>query len=336
MAAFLLFLKTFWMRLTQLGRTACASVTVFTRDAGHGLLEVSHNTFALLGLVMVGGLIFLSSRNELRHEIEASTLGWLQERREARAEPDAKLAAELSEPDAIARATAIDPKNLNHQQALVAQWISKRYRVAPEPISRLVKEAWYLGDRVKLDPTLILAIMAIESSFNPFAQSNVGAQGLMQVMTQVHDQKYEAFGGNFAAFDPVTNLRVGVQVLKECIARAGSLEAGLKHYVGAANLPEDGGYVARVLTEQGHLRMVANGKTVAINVPSFVPTTAAATPGLSVASAPSSPSSPSAKVNRDADSVAVKTESKAESKTEIKTETKPEAKPVTEQVATLN
>jgi soluble lytic murein transglycosylase-like protein len=64
----------------------------------------------------------------------------------------------------------------------------------------------------------------------------VGAQGLMQVMTRVHDDKYEAFGGNLAAFDPLTNLRVGVQVLKECIQRAGGLEEGLRYYVGAANL----------------------------------------------------------------------------------------------------
>ena len=296
MAAFRHHLKTFGRRLAQIGRIACASVGVFVRDTGHGLLEVSHNTFALLGLVVVGGLIFLSSRIDLRHEIEARTLGWLQERQEARAEPDAKLAAELSEPDAVARATASDPRELNRQQALVAHWLSKRYRVAPEPISRLVKEAWYLGDRVKLDPTLILAVMAIESSFNPFAQSHVGAQGLMQVMTHIHDQKYEAFGGNFAAFDPVTNLRVGVQVLKECIARAGSLEAGLKYYVGAANLPEDGGYAARVLTEQSHLRTVASGKTVAINVPSSSPTalavatTSTPAPGtVSVAAAASLP-----------------------------------------------
>ena len=259
-------------KLALATRTAQSSLTVFARDTAHGLLEVSHNGFALLGLLVVGGLLFLSSRSDLRHEIEASALGWLQERKEARAEPDAKLAAELSEPDAVARATATDPKELNRQQALVAQWLSKRYRVAPEPISRLVQEAWFLGDRVKLDPTLILAIMAIESSFNPFAQSHVGAQGLMQVMTQVHDQKYEAFGGNFAAFDPVTNLRVGVQVLKECIARAGSLEAGLKFYVGAANLTDDGGYAGRVLMEQSHLRMVASGKPVAFSVPSVVQT----------------------------------------------------------------
>jgi hypothetical protein len=71
----------------------------------------------------------------------------------------------------------------------------------------------------------------------------------MQVMTRVHDDKYEIFGGNHAAFDPITNLRVGVQVLKECIARAGSLEGGLRFYVGAANLPDDGGYAAKVLGE---------------------------------------------------------------------------------------
>ena len=133
------------------------------------------------------------------------------------------LLVAVAEPDAVARATAADLTELPRQQAVLATWISRRYKVAPEPIGRLVQEAWAIGQRAGLDPTLILAIMAIESSFNPFAQSPVGAQGLMQVMTRVHDDKYDAFGGTHAAFDPITNLRVGVQVLKECIARAGSL-----------------------------------------------------------------------------------------------------------------
>ena len=149
----------------------------------------------------------------------------------------------------------------------MAQWISRRYKVAPEPVSRLVQEAWAVGLKAQLDPTLILAIMAVESSFNPFAQSSVGAQGLMQVMTRIHDDKYQAFGGNHAAFDPVTNLRVGVQVLKECIARGGSLHEGLRYYVGAANLADDGGYASKVLSEQAHMRQVAAGKSVAVTVP---------------------------------------------------------------------
>ena len=243
------------------GTRASAGVTV--RDIGNGMLEVSHNTLALLGLVLVAVLMFASGWADLRHAAEEHTFAWLKARQDARAEPVVEtLAAQLSEPTAIERATASDPKALNKQQGAVAQWLSRRYRVAPEPISRLVQEAWNVGARAGLDPTLILAIMAIESSFNPFAQSPVGAQGLMQVMTKLHDDKYTAFGGKHAAFDPVTNLRVGVQVLKECIARGGSLEAGLRFYVGAANLVDDGGYAGKVLAEQGQLRLVASGKAV--------------------------------------------------------------------------
>ncbi len=250
-------------QMIQMSRDATTrSASVFLRDVGQGLLEVSHNTLALLGLLLTAVLIFAAGRADIRHEAEVWTLGWLQARQEARAEPADALAAELSEPDAISRATASDPKALSHQQAAVAGWLSRRYRVAPEPVSRLVQEAWSVGQKAGLDPTLILAIMAIESSFNPFAQSSVGAQGLMQVMTKIHNDKYVAFGGNHAAFDPVTNLRVGVQVLKECIARAGSLEAGLRFYVGAANLEDDGGYASKVLNEQSRLRQVASGKNV--------------------------------------------------------------------------
>ena len=96
----------------------------------------------------------------------------------------------------------------------------------------------------------------------------------MQVMTNIHDDKYQAFGGVHAAFDPLTNLRVGVQVLKECIARAGSVEAGLRYYVGAALLDSDGGYAAKVMYEQSHMRRVADGQNVAVNAPSNPPAVA--------------------------------------------------------------
>jgi soluble lytic murein transglycosylase-like protein len=259
-------------RFCWLGRSWRTAVTrsgaVFLADVGHGLLEVGHNSLALLGLLILGVFLFASGRPDVRHAIEAQTLSWLQARQEARVQPTAvgDVEPDLGEPDAIARATAADPKDLSRTQAAVAIWLARRYHVAPEPVSRLVQEAWTVGALVNLDPTLILAVMAVESSFNPFAQSPVGAQGLMQVMTKVHDDKYEAFGGSHAAFDPVTNLRVGVQVLKECIARGGSLEAGLRSYVGAGNTGEDGGYAAKVLAEQGILRLIAGGGRVRTTV----------------------------------------------------------------------
>ncbi|MDH4392342.1 MAG: lytic transglycosylase domain-containing protein [Aquabacterium sp.] len=265
-------------RVRAAARSCIESVQVFLRDVGAGLLEVSHNSLALLGLVVVGVALFAGGREEIRTAVERHTLDWLLARQEAR---DPQVANLQPEPDAVARATAADPKALPRAQAAVATWLARRYRVAPEPVSRLVQEAWAVGHRVGLDPTLILAIMAIESSFNPFAQSPVGAQGLMQVMTHVHDDKYEAYGGVRAAFDPVSNLRVGVQVLKECIARAGSLEAGLRYYVGAAISGEDGGYVGKVLAEQLHLRQVADGRTVAINASNAAPAPAGpASPAL--------------------------------------------------------
>ena len=248
--------------LFTLARHVRQSASLFIQDIGNGLLVVSHNTLALVGLAVVSVLLVFTSQAGLREQLESAALGWLNARHEARAEAEGNTLVAAAEPDAIARATATDPKELSRQQAAVAHWLARRYSVAPEPISRLVQEAWAVGNRAKVEPTLILAIMAIESRFNPFAQSNVGAQGLMQVMTRVHDDKYEAFGGTLAAFDPVTNVRVGVQVLKECIQRAGSLEEGLRYYVGAANLAEDTGYAARVMAEHDLLKSVAAGRTV--------------------------------------------------------------------------
>ena len=246
----------------SLARNTGAALSLFIKDIGQGLLVVSHNTLALVGLAVVAVLLTFVSQAELRHQVESKAFGWLTARQEARAEAQGNTLYGSTEPEAVARATAVDPHDLNRQQAAVAQWLSRRYKVAPEPVSRLVQEAWTAGERAHVEPTLILAVMAIESGFNPFAQSSVGAQGLMQVMTRVHDDKYEAFGGNYAAFDPVTNVRVGVQVLKECIQRAGGVEEGLRYYVGAANLSDDAGYAARVLNEHEQMKAVAAGRSV--------------------------------------------------------------------------
>jgi hypothetical protein len=144
-------------------------------------------------------------------------------------------------------------------------------------VSRLVHESWSLGSRSKLEPTVILAVVAMESSFNPFAQSPMGAQGLMQVMTRVHDDKYQAFGGAHAAFDPVTNLRVGVQVLRDCVSRNGGLEEGLRCYVGVTHPGgDDNGYTQKVLAEHRALQQVAQGKSMPHNLVHPVGTNAAA------------------------------------------------------------
>jgi hypothetical protein len=256
--------------MTALGRTA-QGLRTFASDIAQGFFEITHNGFALVGLATVFCVITLTARPDLRQAGETKLMGWLQARQTAALGMPVQL-------DAIDRATAVNPTDLPKQQAAVAYWLSKKYRVAPEPLSALVAEAYEIGDREKLDPTLILAIMAIESGFNPFAQSPVGAQGLMQVMTGIHSDKYEYFGGKLAAFDPVTNLRVGVKVLQECIQRAGSLQAGLKFYVGAANLEDDGGYAGKVMAEYARLKLVASGRPVPLPQPPVIRTVAPVDP----------------------------------------------------------
>jgi len=228
----------------------------FVGDVADGLFEITHNGLALVGVVVVLAAALLLTRPDLREQGEERLAAWLSSRQAA-------VQGIVPEPDAAWRATAADPGELPREQAKVTQWIARKYRVAPEPVAALVAEAYEVGAASRIDPKLVLAVMAIESSFNPFAQSSVGAQGLMQVMTRVHSDKYEHFGGQYAAFDPKSNLRVGVKVLQEYIARAGSVEAGLRRYVGAANLPSDGGYVDKVLAEHARLTQVANSGNAA-------------------------------------------------------------------------
>ncbi len=256
-----------------MSRNLGQGLRTFATDIGQGFFEITHNGFAMLGLAVMFAAITLTARPDIREVAETQLRSWLASRQIPLAAADASPAAAQAQvqSEASERATASDPKDLPKQQASVAFWLSKKYRVAPEPLSALVAEAYDIGRRTKLDPTLILAIMAVESGFNPFAQSAVGAQGLMQVMTKIHGDKYETFGGRLAAFDPLTNLRVGVKVLQECIARAGSLEGGLRFYVGAANLEDDSGYAGKVMAEHARIQSVASGRSVPLPATSVIP-----------------------------------------------------------------
>jgi len=153
------------------------------------------------------------------------------------------------------------------EQQRITAWLAKRYRVAGSASGMLVEAAYSAAQDVRIDPLLILAVMAIESRLNPFAESPVGAQGLMQVMSKVHSDKFEDHGGVKAALNPVANIKVGALILKDYVRRGGSLEAGLKLYVGAGNMESDGGYGRKVVAEYQRLQAVASGK----RVPTFTP-----------------------------------------------------------------
>jgi hypothetical protein len=81
-------------------------------------------------------------------------------------------------------------------------------------------------------------------------------------------------GGLQAALNPVANIRVGSLILKDYVQRGGSVEAGLKIYVGAAAFEHDDGYGSKVMAEYNRLKQVSAGK----KVPTITPMLAAAKP----------------------------------------------------------
>ncbi len=170
------------------------------------------------------------------------------------------------------------------QAESLGRYIARKYRVSNEATRMLISTAYGVGQEMGLDPLLLLAIIAIESSFNPFAESHVGAQGLMQVLTRVHTERFEPFGGSQAAWNPVANIRVGASILKEYIERGGSLTAGLRMYVGVG---PDGTspYGDRVLAER---RRLASAAGVNADLPGATPARSASAKPMPIPTDPSS------------------------------------------------
>ena len=235
---------------------------------------ITHNGMAMVGIGVVSAAALLATQPGWRAAAATHAMALLEPLATPTDSPSSSD-AQMETPPTIQLAQALAATSeqlqddapaaaLTARQAAVTHWLASKYHVAPEPVGLLVHEAYAVGKQEAIDPALLLAVMAIESSFNPFAQSHVGAQGLMQVMTHIHSDKYGSYGGEQAAFNPLTNLRVGAKVLKETISRSGgTLRGGLKYYVGAARLPDDQGYGEKVLREYARIRAVARGRTVA-------------------------------------------------------------------------
>jgi len=244
-----------------------------------GILTTAQHTLTVFGLSAVAMLALLYFRPEFAQRVSSL----LSPQQNLAAATPAPAAASASVHLASARpgdAIEIAPGEQKaarptRQQKYVTDWLSRRYRVAGDAANMLVSTAYSTAHEIKLDPLLILAVMAIESGLNPFAESPMGAQGLMQVMSKVHSDKFQDLGGAQAALNPVANIRVGALILKDYVKRTGSVEGGLKTYVGAADMDSDSGYGSKVLAEYRRLKQVAKGQ----NVPTFnrpTPTTVVA------------------------------------------------------------
>jgi soluble lytic murein transglycosylase-like protein len=139
------------------------------------------------------------------------------------------------------------------EQRAVAEFIARRYRVAEAASSVFVSTAYRVGREFSVDPLLILAVMAIESRYNPVAESSMGAKGLMQIIPRYHQEKLMEHGGEHALLDPEVNIHVGARILREYMRRFGATEAALQKYAGAFDEPT-AQYSGKVLAEKARLQ----------------------------------------------------------------------------------
>ena len=145
---------------------------------------------------------------------------------------------------------------LTSEMRAALNFVSHRYRVSAEALDPVFFAAQTAGRQLNLDPLLIVAVIAIESRFNPYAESVAGAQGLMQVMPRWHRDKIPQSGGRLTLFDPEINVHIGAQVLRESIRRMGGLIPGLQQFAGAMDDP-DQTYASKVLAEKQRLESAA-------------------------------------------------------------------------------
>jgi soluble lytic murein transglycosylase-like protein len=208
------------------------------------LYSLSKTALALFGMVAIGVVALLPAERLLVR----TTL------------PDRAAAEAVIEPSAAAGATvhaaaAVVETLLEREQRALAEFISKRWRIAESAATSFVSIAYRAGRRHSVDPVLILSVMAIESRYNPVAQSVVGAKGLMQIIPKYHLDKLLNHGGEEALLDPEVNIHVGAQILREYTRRLGDQQAALQRYAGAFDEPSSR-YAAKVFDERMRLEPV--------------------------------------------------------------------------------
>ena len=241
-----------WLRLGRMARQGA---------------DVVRDSLAVVGFSVIALLLVASQSEAVRRNLTEfkGVSEWLRPSldhefsnlSESALEPGSQLSEMMGLGDGMAAQPQLvkldQGKGTQSQQQRLSNYLAKRYRISADAAQLVVGAAYETGKEVNLDPLLLLSVMAVESGLNPFAESTVGAQGLMQVLSRVHEDKLEAYGGKMAALNPAVNIKIGAIVLRDCIRRGGSLEAGLKLYVGATT-ETDGGYGAKVMATRAQLQ----------------------------------------------------------------------------------
>ena len=160
------------------------------------------------------------------------------------AELFARPGASLGDVGAAARA----PRRVASQVA--PDWSTRLVRDAKELFPgadpAMIREAARLADRYSkrfgVDPLTVMAVVHVESRFDPRAVSPKGAIGLMQLQSETARSLAEDLGlqwtGDDLLYDPDINVLLGTFYLRRLIDRFGDVDAALAAYCSGPTLVE--------------------------------------------------------------------------------------------------
>lgn len=127
-------------------------------------------------------------------------------------------------------------------QKELAKMISSTYKVPYKTASFIVAKSVVESKKHRIDPFLVLALIGQESSFKKEAESNYGAQGVMQVVPRFHEKTMKKLGVTDIAEAPVgKQIEVGMVVFKEFLGpdKEKPVEVALQHYNQGGNAKID-------------------------------------------------------------------------------------------------
>jgi len=223
-------------------------IAKYARHAASFMLHFAHGGLLVAGLIVT---LFIASRIA-NHGVQGLSVGSLI----GNSSPSVAMEELVPEVEPVAVADST-PAKLSPDLQRVKGYIAKRYQVSAVALEPLLAAAQQTGRSVGVDPLLLVAVMAIESRFNPFAESPMGAQGLMQVIPKWHPDKVDVKSDKGAMFNPDTNIRVGALVLKEYIQSTGSIERALQQYNGSSDPATP--YANKVMAVKAALSQAARG-----------------------------------------------------------------------------
>lgn len=129
---------------------------------------------------------------------------------------------------------AVETPSPQDKQFRLAAFISKTWRVNTAHALTVVRAAFEAATRFQVDPIIILAIAAKESSFRHVGKNPNHTYGIMQVIGRYHMDKFE--DGRVRATSVTENIHLGAHVMREALDRErGDLPRALMRYNGSPN-----------------------------------------------------------------------------------------------------